>query len=178
VDHPDTLYSSSNLARAYAAGGRHAEAVALHEQTLQARERVLGPNHPDTRQIPWLPLRVRGRRQLCNMTDDHTAPAKMSALFDPEPQTWGLRGDSHLWRALRAHLADTDIPPLASEVASLLHAAFRELAGTDLTSNPASSLYREQYAHGGMSSGMISLDTWRGKLIPMLAERARTLTPD
>jgi hypothetical protein len=35
-------------------------------------------------------------------------------------------------------------------------------------------VYREQYAHGGMSSGMISLDTWRQRLMPMLAERART----
>jgi hypothetical protein len=35
-------------------------------------------------------------------------------------------------------------------------------------------MYREQYAHGGMSSGMISLDTWRQRFIPMLAERATT----
>jgi len=48
ADHPDTLYSLSNLARAYTAAGRHAEAIALHERTLQARERVLGPDHPDT----------------------------------------------------------------------------------------------------------------------------------
>jgi hypothetical protein len=112
------------------------------------------------------------------MADDDTVPTKMSALFDPEPRRWGLRGDPWLWRALRDHLADTDIPPLASEVASHLHAAFAELAGTDLLGNPASSVYRERYAHGGMSSGMISLDTWRDKLIPMLAERSRTLPPD
>jgi hypothetical protein len=48
ADHPDTLYSSTNLARAFTAAGRHAEAAALHEQTLHARERVLGPDHPDT----------------------------------------------------------------------------------------------------------------------------------
>jgi hypothetical protein len=33
-------------------------------------------------------------------------------------------------------------------------------------------VYREQFAHGGMSSGMISLETWRDQLIPLLAERA------
>jgi len=27
--------------------GRAAEAIGLHEQTLAARERVLGPDHPD-----------------------------------------------------------------------------------------------------------------------------------
>jgi hypothetical protein len=99
----------------------------------------------------------------------------VSALFDPEPQAWGLRGDPYLWRALRAHLAGQDIPATADELNGLLHEAFRELAGTDLASSPASSVYREQYAHGGMSSGMISLDAWRQRLMPMLAERARTL---
>jgi tetratricopeptide (TPR) repeat protein len=36
------------LALAYGAAGRTAEAVALHERTLTDRERVLGPDHPDT----------------------------------------------------------------------------------------------------------------------------------
>jgi hypothetical protein len=35
---------------------------------------------------------------------------------------------------------------------------FRELAGIDLAVDPTASVYREQYAHGGMSSGMISLE--------------------
>lgn len=98
----------------------------------------------------------------------------VSALFDPEPRTWGLRGDPHLWRAMRAHLTGQDIPASPGELAELLHQAFRELAGTDLASDPATSVYREQYADGGMSSGMISLDTWRQRLMPMLAERAST----
>jgi hypothetical protein len=102
---------------------------------------------------------------------------RVSDLFEPEPETWGLRGDPHLWRALRAHMAGEDVPASAGELASLLHAAFRELAGTDLTSDPASSVYLEQYAHGGLSSGMISLDTWRQRLMPMLGERARTRLP-
>ena len=111
------------------------------------------------------------------MTGDERPTMRMSALFDPEPQTWGLRGDPTLWRALRAHLADQDIPASDGELAGLLHEAFRELVGTDLASDPATSVYREQYAHGGMSSGMISLDTWRQRLMPMLAERARTRLP-
>jgi hypothetical protein len=99
---------------------------------------------------------------------------RVSALFDPEPQTWGLRGDPYLWRALRSHLADREIPASPGELAGLLHQAFRELVGTDLASDPATSVYREQYAHGGMSSGMISLDAWRQRLMPILAARART----
>jgi len=102
---------------------------------------------------------------------------RVSALFDPEPQAWGLRGDPHLWRALRAHLADVDVPASAEELEALLHAAFRELTGTDLASDPASAVCREEYAHGGMSSGIISLDAWRQRLMPMLAERASTRLP-
>jgi hypothetical protein len=109
------------------------------------------------------------------MTHDDAAVAKMAELFDPEPETWGLRGDPYLWRALREHLCATDVPASAGEAVSLLHAAFRELMGHDLASNTTPSVYQAQYAHGGMSSGMISLDTWRQRLMPLLAERAETL---
>jgi hypothetical protein len=109
------------------------------------------------------------------MAGDDVVAAKVSALFDPEPHPWGLRGDPYLWHALRAYLADRDIPPSVGELIDLLHAAFRELTGTDLAGDPARSVYRPQYAHGGMSSGMISLDTWRDRLMPILAERARIL---
>jgi hypothetical protein len=47
-DHPDTLNSRNNLADAYVAADRAAEAIPLHERTLADRERVLGPDHPDT----------------------------------------------------------------------------------------------------------------------------------
>jgi hypothetical protein len=30
--------------------GRHDEAITLHEQTLATRQRVLGPDHPDTQE--------------------------------------------------------------------------------------------------------------------------------
>ncbi len=109
------------------------------------------------------------------MAHQDAAVAKMANLFDPEPETWGLRGDPYLWRALRQHLSETNIPASADRVASLLYTAFGELTGLDLISGTASSAYRAQYAHGGMSSGMISLDTWRQQLMPILVERARTL---
>jgi len=47
-DHPGTLTSRNNLAAAYRAAGRAAEAIPLHEQALAALERVLGPGHPYT----------------------------------------------------------------------------------------------------------------------------------
>ncbi|MGI5348826.1 hypothetical protein ACQEU8_11605 [Streptomyces sp. CA-250714] len=106
--------------------------------------------------------------------DDAVAP-KMVELFDPEPDRWGFRGDPHVWRALRGHLSKTDVPASVAEAVSLLRVAFSELVGVDLVTNAESSVYREQFAHGGMSSGMVSLDTWRDRLLPLLTERARVL---
>ena len=47
-DHPSTLTSRNNLAGAYQDAGRLDEAIALYEQTLEDRTRILGTNHPDT----------------------------------------------------------------------------------------------------------------------------------
>ena len=47
-NHPDTLTSRNNLARAYQDADRLEQAIDLHEQTLADCERVLGPDHPDT----------------------------------------------------------------------------------------------------------------------------------
>ena len=44
-DHRDTLLLRSNLADAYHAVGNTAKAITLHQQTLAASERVLGPDH-------------------------------------------------------------------------------------------------------------------------------------
>ena len=48
VFHRDTLTSMSNLAAAYLATGRTAEAIALFELTLKRRRITLGEDHPDT----------------------------------------------------------------------------------------------------------------------------------
>jgi hypothetical protein len=48
-DHPDTLDSRSNLARVLAARGRLEEAEAEYRAVLEARTRVLLPDHP----TPW-----------------------------------------------------------------------------------------------------------------------------
>jgi hypothetical protein len=112
------------------------------------------------------------------MTDADPVPAAISDLFDPEPERWGLRGDPYLWRALREHLAGTRLPYSADELIKLLQAAFRDLTGTDIAIDSASMVYQQQYAHGGMSSGMISLDTWRKTLFPLLTERAQALLAD
>ncbi|WP_344458528.1 tetratricopeptide repeat protein, partial [Actinocorallia aurantiaca] len=46
--HPDTLQSANDFAVTLYALGRRKEALALVEDTLQQRRRVLGDDHPDT----------------------------------------------------------------------------------------------------------------------------------
>ncbi|CCI52002.1 tetratricopeptide repeat protein [Nostocoides jenkinsii] len=45
---PDTLLSRNNLAGAYRSAGDLGRAIPLYEATLADRERVLGPDHPNT----------------------------------------------------------------------------------------------------------------------------------
>jgi hypothetical protein len=99
----------------------------------------------------------------------------VSDIFDPEPEQWGLRGDPWVWRTLRAQLSGVYLPPSAGEVESLLYAAFNRLVAVDLATELEPSVYRAEFAHGGMSSGHVSLDVWRGHLLPLLIDRALTL---
>ena len=95
-------------------------------------------------------------------------------LFSPEPQVWGLRGDPWVWQAMRDHLTGTYLPPSLAEAEAMLYAAFNRIVGVDVTTETAPSVYRAEFAHGGMSSGQIHLDTWRAELLPLLVDRARS----
>lgn len=96
----------------------------------------------------------------------------MSELFDPEPAQWGLRGDPWVWRAMSERLAGTYLPPALNEVERLLYAEFDRLVGVNLATETAPWVQRDEFAHGGLSSGAVHLDTWRTVLLPLLVERA------
>jgi hypothetical protein len=93
-------------------------------------------------------------------------------MFTPEPEQWGLRGDPYLWRALREALAETAIPSTDEGVDNLLVDRIKDLTGVDIRRELQEALYREEFAHGGMSSGQIHVPTWRGRLVPLLIARA------
>lgn len=62
-EHPNTLLSRTDTARAYDAVGRTEEALALFERVLDERERTLGVEHPDTNAVRDYLLRARARLQ-------------------------------------------------------------------------------------------------------------------
>ncbi|AQP51998.1 hypothetical protein [Tessaracoccus flavescens] len=101
-------------------------------------------------------------------------PAMLSSLFIPEPEQWGLRGDPHAWAALKEHLSTTAIPSDAAETNRLLRAAFKAVVGADLDDpETPETVFRDEFAHGGTTSGHVHLPTWRTRLIPLLLTRAR-----
>jgi tetratricopeptide (TPR) repeat protein len=76
-DHPDTLTSQFNLARAYESAGRLAEAVDLFELTLNDRIRVLNTDHRDTLAAQ---NRLAGAYQQVGRVDDAIALYKQTVL--------------------------------------------------------------------------------------------------
>ncbi|MCR8694384.1 hypothetical protein NWP13_17730 [Rhodococcus pyridinivorans] len=97
----------------------------------------------------------------------------MDQLFAEEPEHWGLRGDPYVWGALREHLAGVSLPDDEATLKESLLAAFTAVVGSDLRTELADRVYREEFAHGGMSSGHVHLPTWRDSLIPLLVSRGR-----
>lgn len=97
----------------------------------------------------------------------------MDQLFEEEPEQWGLRGDPYVWAAIKEHLAGLPLPYDEATLEESLLTAFTSVVGVDLRSEPADRVYREEFAHGGMSSGHVHLPTWRDSLIPLLVSRGR-----
>jgi len=94
-------------------------------------------------------------------------------LFEDEPTQWGLRGDPHLWRAMRAQLSSTPLPSLASDLVEQIEQAFQRLTGHPLSTS--TTFHLREFSHGGMSSGAISPEFWREEALPLLrARHART----
>ncbi|MCB9077037.1 MAG: hypothetical protein H6631_05570 [Anaerolineaceae bacterium] len=93
----------------------------------------------------------------------------MASLFQERPQQWGLRGDPHLWQEMRGYFEHTPLPATADELTSLVETAFEALTGHSMSI--PNHFFIERFSHGGMSSGYVSPDFWRDKVIPLLQAR-------
>jgi len=111
------------------------------------------------------------------MIDDLAPVGTVADLFDPEPASWGLRGDPYLWRSMRAMLAKRVLPSAERDLVEILRSAFRWLTGNDLEDTTTDRIYREELARGGMTSGQVDLEVWRNVLVPLLVQRWRVVGP-
>ena len=91
----------------------------------------------------------------------------MKCLFSPEPSSWGFRGDPYLWKAIQEELEEKSFSSI-EEFHKQLIKTFGDLTGHRLDDE---DFYMKRFAHGGMSSGMISTEFWRKRGIPLLVER-------
>jgi tetratricopeptide (TPR) repeat protein len=102
ADHPGTLYSRNNLARAYEMAGRLGEAIPLFEQAAVDALRVWGGRHPNTltlRNNLALAYQDAGRLDEAIELFEQVAADCLRVLGADHPQTLALR--NNLARAYR-----------------------------------------------------------------------------
>jgi hypothetical protein len=90
-------------------------------------------------------------------------------LFSPEPVQWGLRGDPHLWREMKAYFEDREMPPTVEEFREQLLDVIVQLTGA--LPLVKENIFVSRYPTLGMSGGIVSGRFWVEKGIPMLLER-------
>ena len=93
-----------------------------------------------------------------------------------EPYKWGLRGDPHLWRELRAALRGKPLPDSIHAADELFRKTFRKIVGVELppsgTNVDPDFIYLKKFSIGsGMSDGQVSLTWWRDTGLPILLDR-------
>ena len=99
--------------------------------------------------------------------------ATVTDLFDPVPDGWGLRGDLYLWLEMRSALNHVPIPDRAETLDQIISSLFFVLTSAELS--PEVQVRVSRFERGGMSSGMVDGDFWRGTFIPMIQNRAKWL---
>jgi hypothetical protein len=101
--------------------------------------------------------------------------ATLAALFAEEPLRWGLRGDPHLWREMRARFEVVPMPASAAEMEARVGEAFESLTGRSLAEPGPFRVPRLD--RGGMSGGGVSPEFWRGDAMRILRERYAAAAP-
>jgi hypothetical protein len=95
----------------------------------------------------------------------------MGDLFEPLPMRWGLRGDPHLWKAMRQRFADVPYPANQWALLDAVRAAFEELTGVGLAAN-IGHIPIEAYRIGsGISDGVVDGDWWHTVAQALLLDR-------
>ena len=149
IDHPDSQICRTNLARAYRAAGRLAEAIPLFEATLADRERILGRDHPDTlasRNNLARTYRSAGRLDEAIPLFESTLADRERILGRDHPDTAASRG--YLAYAYRsAGRLDEAIPLFEAT-----HADFERIRGTG---HPETLASRSYLAHAYLLAGRL-----------------------
>ncbi len=96
-------------------------------------------------------------------------PMNVSVIFEPEPKTWGYRGDPYFWRYLKKRLSSEELPLAPDHLEEFIRKQHLRLTGKKLSTN--SRAFCEAFAEGGMTSGVLSGKWWTETGIPLLRSR-------
>ena len=97
--------------------------------------------------------------------------------FDLVHRQWGLRADPHIWSAVRDLVGPTPTPATRDEVRAAFVDAVRQVADVDLEHTEDLHPYRRHLDRGGMSGGVVDVQWWRTKGVPLLVDRAWARRP-
>lgn len=95
----------------------------------------------------------------------------LSDLFTERPATYGLRGDPYFWKYLEEYFSKVEFPYSETWLTDDVYRLFVQVSGEQLSVD--ATPYVEEFAHGGMSSGVLCGEFWVKRAIPMLIERYR-----
>ena len=113
----------------------------------------------------------------CDHRTDAPGAGVLGDGFDVVHRQWGLRGDPHLWAALRDRVAATPTPATEAAIREAFVDALGAVAGFDLDATTEAHVHRPELDHGGMSGGTVDVGWWRTKGIPLLVARALARRP-
>lgn len=107
----------------------------------------------------------------------------IGSLFERKPIQFGLRGDSYLWRELRARFADTPLPDSWFAVRTVVTDAIEQIVGVSPTGredtawhDSTAATYVSEFDPGhGMSAGAVHLPWWIHTGVPILLDRYAAL---
>jgi O-acetyl-ADP-ribose deacetylase (regulator of RNase III) len=107
----------------------------------------------------------------------------VGSLFEREPIQFCLRGDSYLWRELRARFADTPLPDDWFTLRTLITHTIEQVVGEPLTNRESTpwhdntaAIYLPEFDPGhGTSAGAVHLPWWAHTGVPILLDRYAAL---
>jgi len=93
-------------------------------------------------------------------------------LFEREPVQWGLRGDPHLWHAMRSAFAGVPLPDSHWQVRTLIENEYRARVGDHMESRGAADVNVPGFRIGsGMSDGTVHREFWALTAVPLIVDR-------
>ena len=169
------LFLTSAVVRKYLAGGQVAEKFNNFQKRIFREERWLDEREFVAQLDQWLGAKATHPIIPPDLASGeapvHTGQCStvIGNLFDPEPESWGLRGDPFLWRQMKGDLLTTPLPETEAEFDSLISNTFRLRSGKPIAT--PDDFHVEAFSHGGMSSGVICPAFWREQALPLLKDR-------